>query len=95
MLRENPTEMQEHQHHRVLQRLKPERPLRQSCVVSLGGLDALNLPLEFLFGVILLEFDDMPRSKYTLKDLFPSSNDDRFLSGLLQHLQFPENVTKF
>ena len=46
--RENPNEMSEHQHHRALERFRPERPNRQSCVVALCGTDALNLPADSL-----------------------------------------------
>ena len=66
-----------------------------SCVVALAGTDALNLPAEFIFGIICLDFDDLPSCKYGLSDLFPGPDDDRFLSALKQRLRFPEHVTDF
>lgn len=63
VLREDVNEMSKHQHHRALERFRPERPTRQSCVVALCGTDALNLPAEFLYGIICLDFDDLPVSK--------------------------------
>jgi FRG domain len=95
VLRENVNEMSEHQHHRALERFQPERPNRQSCVIALCGSDALNLPAEFLFGIICLDFDDLPPSKYGVRDLFPGPEEDRFLAALQHGLQFPERVTDF
>jgi FRG domain len=95
IFRENVSEMNEHQHHRALERFRPERPNRQSCVVALGGTDALNLPAEFLYGIIRLDFDDLPMSKYGIRDLFPGPQEDRFLAALQQSLKFPERVTDF
>jgi FRG domain len=43
VVRENATEMHVHEHQRVLERLQPLRPLRQSCVVCRSGPDAMNL----------------------------------------------------
>jgi hypothetical protein len=95
VIREDPNEMLEHQHHRALETIRPQRPIRQSCVVSFGGSDALNLPLEFLFGVIVLDFDDLPPSKYSIHDLFPGPNEDQFLAALIKNLQFPRFVSTF
>jgi hypothetical protein len=63
VFREKITEMREHDHHRALDRFKPARPVRQSCVVALGGTDALNLSGEFLADIICLDFDDLRPSK--------------------------------
>lgn len=79
ILQENSHEMGTHEHHRALETFKPQRPVNQSCVVALGGMDALNLPLEFLFGVIVLDFDDISRSKYAIETLFPVPNEIGFL----------------
>jgi len=95
VFRENVEEMGEHEHHRALERCKPQRPLRQSCVVSLGGQDALNLPLEFVFGVIRLDCDDVPIGKYAAVDLFPNESQDDFLAALKSKLRFPHYVTTF
>ena len=95
VFREDVQEMSEHEHHRALERFKPQRPLRQSCVVSPGGLDALNLPLEYVFGVINLDCDDVPIGKYAVGDLFPNANQDGFLAALKTKLRFPNYVTTF
>jgi hypothetical protein len=63
--------------------------------VALCGTDALNLPAEFLYGIICLDFDDLLPSKYGVRDLFPSPKEDRFLAALQQGLRFPERVTDF
>src|SRR5262249_55801969 len=95
VFRENSTEMGEHEHHRAVETFGPQRPLRQSCVVALGGMDALNLPLEFLEGVIVLDFDDLSGGNHTVESLFPSVNEDRFLAALIGNLFFPQHITTF
>lgn len=95
VIRENSDEMEAHWHHRALETIKPQRPMRQSCVVAYGGMDALNLPLEFLFGVIALDFDELDSSKYVIESLFPNAQQDPFLAALLENLLFPQHVTTF
>ena len=95
VLRENSDEMEAHQHHRAIEGFKPQRPMLQSCVVAYGGMDALNLPLEFLFGVIAFDFDELNSSEYKIESLFPSAQQDSFLAALLKHLPYPQHVTIF
>jgi hypothetical protein len=93
VMRHNVTEMREHEHHRALEKFNPQRPLRQSCVVAMGGEDALNLPAEFIHGIIILDFDDLPINRYSAVDLFPSTSDDHFLGAMKANLSRPEYVT--
>jgi hypothetical protein len=48
-----------------------------------------------LFGIIALDFDDVPNGKYQIRDLFPPPEEDRFLAALAQQLLRPEQVTLF
>jgi len=60
VIRENKTEMEVHERDRVLEDLDPLRPKRQSCVVCRSSPDAMNLAVDFLEGIITLDFDDVP-----------------------------------
>ena len=95
VLRENETEMQVNGRECVVEELDPLRPKRQSCVVCRSGADALNLAADFLYGIIALDFDQVPPMKHGVNDLFPGVNSDRFLRALKANVRFPEYVTEF
>jgi FRG domain len=95
VIRENKTEMEVHGRDRILEDLDPLRPKRQSCVVCRSGPDAMNLAADFLYGIIALDFDDLPPIKYDVLDLFPGLNSDRFLRALKANVRHPQYVTVF
>ncbi len=95
VLRENQTEMEVHGRERILEDLDPLRPKRQSCVVCRSGPDAMNLAADYLYGIIALDFDDAPPSKYGVPELFPDIDSDRFLRALTKTVRLPEHVTVF
>ena len=80
----------------ILQKLNPLRPIHQQCVVCTSSPYALNLPLDFLWGVILLEFDSHVRgSAATVDDLFPTDAQDAFLRGLKENSFAKPHLTDF
>jgi hypothetical protein len=93
VFRPNVTEMREHEHHRALEKFHPQRPIRQSCHVALCGQDALNLPVEFIYGIIALDFDNLPADGRLAQELFPNASDDPFLGALKANLSNPQYVT--
>jgi FRG domain len=95
VFRQDKTEMREYEHERVMNKLRPLRPERQSCVICLSSSYALNLAADFLVGVIKMDFPhELPR-KFTTSDLFPGEAEDKFLSALKRKLLHPEYVTNF
>jgi hypothetical protein len=84
VLSEDTREMQVYEsQERIIQKLLPLRPMRQQCVVSQSGPYAINLPADFIVGVILLQFDTTDRGTLlTTEELFPDDNEDLFLRGL-------------
>ena len=83
LLRAEATEMFRHERKRVLDLVAPQRPARQHCVVAGSAPWALNLPADFVVGVIQLSFDLTAPGRYGVADLFPSTSDDRFLAALI------------
>jgi len=84
VLREDVREMQLYEREeRIIQKLLPVRPIRQQCVVSRSGPCAINLPADFIVGVISLRFDTTaPGSSLTTEELFPDDKEDLFLRAL-------------
>jgi len=81
---------------RIIQKLPPLRPRRQKCVVSASGAYAVNLPADFLTGVILLGFDSPDKgSSATTEKLFPNDIDDLFLRALKTSPYAQEHLTDF
>jgi len=95
VLREDRNEMNVHGRERVMENLHPLRPELQSCVVCRSGPDAMNLAADFLFGIVRLDFDELPQDTYTVSDLFPGPNQDRFLAAVKACLRQPDRVTDF
>ncbi|TSK06590.1 MAG: FRG domain-containing protein [Geobacter sp.] len=95
VFRQDNTEMNEHAHHRVMNKLKPLRPVRQSCVICKSAPFALNLAADFLVGIIEIDFDITTPGKYLPADLFPDRSEDNFLAALKRHLLHPEYVSEF
>lgn len=87
--------MHEHAHERVLNKLKPLRPIRQSCVICRSSPFALNLAADFLVGIIKMSFDDAKPGKYSTSYLFPDQSEDNFLAALKKKLLHPEYVMDF
>ncbi len=94
VLYQDNTEMLEHDHARVIHKVHALRPIRQSCVVSQTGALALNLPADFLVGIIKLDFEHDGVRKYKTGDLFPSKEEDVFLSAMLRKLRYPDRVSE-
>ena len=94
VFREDRTEMSTYGHERIVELMKPLRPVRQSCVVCRSAPFALNLCGDFLTGVIELDFD-VPVGRLKMADLFPNDDEDLFLAALKTCRPFAERVTDF
>jgi hypothetical protein len=94
VFRQDKREMNPHVHERVIDLLRPLRPVRQSCVVCRSSTWALNLPADFLEGLVFLDFEAQP-SRMDTAHLFPNDRDDLFLAALKQQPEFAEHVTDF
>jgi hypothetical protein len=68
-------EMNSQGHERLLDVIKPLRPVRQSCVVCRSGSLALNLAAQLLVGVIELDCE-LTEGRYSQSHLFPDQNQD-------------------
>jgi FRG domain len=96
LIRQNEREMVTHENDRVLDRIPPERPQRQHCIVSGSSSLAVNLPAFFLEGIINLNFNlDESESPKKMKELFPNEDDDKFLAALRKGITYPNRVTYF
>lgn len=97
LLNEDAGEMEVYQSaERIVQRLLPLRPIRQQCVVSKSGPYAINLPGDFIVGVILLQFDTNDRgSSLTTEELFPKDTVDLFLRALKMNPFAKKHLTDF
>ena len=94
VLRYNQKEMRQYETARLWERLLPMRPLRQSCVVSASGPYAINLPADFIRGIILLDFDCTSPERITRSEIFPDQ-DDKFFSALSDVAKFSDHITRF
>lgn len=66
----------------VLRGSRPLRPVNQDCYIAKSSSYAMNLPAEFLDGVVLLDFETSSFDGPTQKALFPGSQEDGFLRAL-------------
>jgi hypothetical protein len=80
---------------RVLGRLQPLRPERQSCVVATSAPHAINLPALYLRAAIQLDFEIAQSALPTVGQLFPHATEDPLLAALLARLSRPDKVTAF
>ena len=55
----------------------------------------MNLAADFLYGIVALDFDDVPPVRYGVPELFPGLGSDRFLQALKAHVRHPQHVTVF
>lgn len=97
LLREDHREMQAHEsENSVVTKLSPLRPQRQHCVISRSAPYALNLPADFLIGVIQLDFDsDENECNLKYQDLMPDDADDHFLKALKSFGPTRDRITDF
>ena len=95
VLKENAREMHKHEDKRIVDDLKPLRPLRQSCVICRSAPFALNLAADFVVGVIKFDFDISGPGVSSTGYLFPSQQEDRFLTALKRGVLQPDRVTDF
>lgn len=97
ILRENHREMQAHESQEsIILKLPPLRPQRQHCVISASAPYALNLPADFLIGVIRLDFDSTTNeSGFVTSDLLPDDSQDAFLKALKTYSPTREHLTDF
>jgi len=97
LLNEDAGEMEAYQSaERIVQKLLPLRPMRQQCVVSKSGPYSINLPGDFIVGVILLQFDTNDRgSSLTTEELFPNDTEDLFLRALKMNPFAKKHLTDF
>jgi len=96
LIRSNEREMVSHTHDTILDKLPPERPIRQHCVISRSSPLAVNLPAFFLEGIINLDFElkeeDSPKNT---EELFPNEKEDKFLKAIRQGLSQADKVSDF
>lgn len=96
LIKDSRQEMLTHENDRVLNKLPPERPKRQYCVISRSSPLAINLPAFFLEGIIQLDFEiDSYESQKQIMEFFPSEDEDKFLAALKKGLLYPDMVTNF
>lgn len=94
---QDPNETHLYQRTEMLNKLDPERPKRQSCVVMPTNEYAMNLAGDFLVAAIKLDFEMTAPGRFTVGDLFPSDDVDLMLAAL-KHLPsgpMRENLTDF
>jgi len=72
----------QYEHTRMLEKLDPQRPKRQSCVVMPTNECAMNLAGDFLIAAIKLDFDMTAPGRFTVNELFPSDKDDLMFAAL-------------
>jgi len=96
LIRGSDQEMVTHENDLVLNKIPPERPQRQHCVISKSSPFAVNLPAFFLEGIINLEFElDETESPKKTHDLFPNEEEDKFLGALRRGISQPDKVSYF
>jgi len=96
LIKDSRQEMLVHENDRVLNKLPPERPKRQHCVISRSSALAINLPAFFLEGIIQLDFEiNNYESQKKIMEFFPSEDKDKFLAALKKGLRYPNMVTNF
>lgn len=97
IIREDSQEMIHHDDsNETIKPYNPLRPILQKCVVSTSSTCAINLPADFIEGIIVLDFD-LEDSSLVLSEseLFPSEKTDTFLSILKKHKIMKEHLTEF
>lgn len=82
---EHHEEVMAYREDRVFQELNPLRPIRQSCVVVGSEEYAMNLPADFLYHAIVLDYDQAKPFSLGADEIFPSPNEDHFLAALQSH----------
>jgi len=87
--------MRDYEHDRVLHKLQPLRPIRQSCVICRSSPYALNLAADFIIAVIKLEFDLTDPPIAVTEKLFPSKEKDSFLAAMSGNIEMPSEITEF
>lgn len=96
LIRDSRQEMLTHENDSVLNKLPPERPKRQHCVISRSSPLAINLPAFFLEGIIHLDFElDNYESQKQIIEFFPNEDEDKFLAALKNGLLYPDMVSCF
>lgn len=82
VLHQDHRETLQYEHTKMLKKLDPQRPKRQSCVVMPTNEYAMNLAGDFLVAAIRLDFDMTAPGRFTVSNLFPSDEDDLMLAAL-------------
>lgn len=96
LIRSDEKEMVRHYQDRVLDRIPPERPKRQHCVVSRSSPYAVNLPAFYLEGIINLEFDLIESElNMDMRHLFPDEEEDQFLKAIKKGIAFESKISHF
>jgi hypothetical protein len=90
----NTGDMAVHASHRILSGMTPLRPERQSCVICRSAPYSINLPADYLVGVVNLHFK-LEASTASPALLFPSEDEDYFLAALKKKLRHPQYVASF
>ncbi len=97
IIREDSREMVHHDDsNETIKPYNPLRPILQECVVSTSSTCALNLPADFIEGIIVLDFDlDDSSLILSESELFPSEKNDTFLNILKKHKVMKKYLTEF
>ncbi len=97
VFREHSAEMVRHNvEEEMIRNLDPLRPKRQDCVIAKSSNYALNLPADFLEGIILFDFDlGTGDICYSVPHLFPTEEEDPFLRALRRNPHARKHLTDF
>lgn len=79
----------------ILKYLKPQRPVRQKCVVCTTSQFAINLPGLYLREVILLDFEILHNLGVISEGILPGRTNDKFLDALSTKLIKKQHITQF
>jgi hypothetical protein len=85
VLYEDSTETLQYVRTKMLERLDPQRPKRQSCVVMSTNEYSMNLAGDYLVAAITLDYDMVMPGRLSAADLFPSAENDPMLAALKAH----------
>lgn len=95
VLRYSQKEMEPIKQDIVIDRVPPLRPQRQACVVVRSSPFAVNLPADFLVGVVKLHGVGPWDLSTDCRTLFPDDREDSFLKALKTHPQALYHLTDF
>ncbi len=85
-------DMHTNERDQVMKVAKPERPLRQSCVVASTNAWSINLPADYIVGAIFLDYDMDVAGQYGAHELFPRPCEDPLLKAWASTGTYPLTI---